>query len=81
MVETFDAQILQLYAASCICALARAHAKGGDPWTISGYLGKHDTFDEAIGRFASRYADQAERDHSALKSAVRAGKVDAYIER
>jgi len=30
----------------------RAHAKTGDPWTIAGYLGKSDQFDEAMGKFA-----------------------------
>ena len=42
---------------------------------ISGYLGSGDDFDEAMGRFAITYADQAERDHAALKAAVRQGKV------
>ena len=25
--------------------------EGGGPWAISGYLGKQDDFDEAMGRF------------------------------
>jgi hypothetical protein len=33
-----------------------------------------------MGDFALAYADQAERDHAALKTAVRAGKIKAYIE-
>jgi hypothetical protein len=41
------------------------------PGAISGYLGKNAQFDEAIGKFALAYADQAERDHAALKAAVR----------
>jgi hypothetical protein len=47
---------------------------------ISGYLGKNDQFDEAMGKFAVAYADQAERDHAALKAAVRAGVVDVQLE-
>ncbi|MFO1141092.1 MAG: DUF2252 domain-containing protein [Amaricoccus sp.] len=80
LVETFDAEVLQIYARFCGFALARAHAKAGDPWTISGYLGKHDEFDAAIGRFAVDYADQAEKDHGSLKAAVRAGIIDVRLE-
>ena len=80
LVETFDAEELTIYARLCGWALARAHAKAGDPWTISGYLGKHDQFDQAIGKFALAYADQAEQDHAALKAAVRAGRVEVLQE-
>jgi Uncharacterized protein conserved in bacteria (DUF2252) len=59
----------------------RAHAKAGDPWAITGYLGKRDDFDEAMGKFALAYADQAERDHAALKAAVRTGVIEAQPER
>ena len=34
----------------------------------------------AMGEFAVAYADQTERDHAALKSAVRAGKIEVHIE-
>jgi hypothetical protein len=37
-------------------------------------------FDAAIGEFAPAYADKAERDHAALKAAVRAGIIDAQLE-
>ena len=40
LVETYDAEMLSIYGKVCGWALARAHAKAGDPWTISGYLGK-----------------------------------------
>ena len=52
----------------------------GDPWTISGYLGNGGQFDDAMGKFALAYADQAERDHAALKAAVRAGIVEVQLE-
>ena len=81
LVETFDAEMLTAYAELCGWALARAHAKAGHPWTISGYLGKSDAFDEAMGAFALAYADQAERDHEALKAAVRSGVVEVQLER
>ncbi len=81
LVETFDAEMLSLYGKVCGWALARAHAKAGDPWTISGYLGRRDDFDAAMGKFALAYADQAEKDHAALKAAVRAGTIEVNLER
>ena len=81
LVETYDAEMLSIYGKMCGWVLARAHAKAGDPWAISGYLGrKSDQFDQAMGQFALAYADQAERDHAALRAAVRAGKVEVQSE-
>jgi uncharacterized protein (DUF2252 family) len=71
---------LDRYAEICGWILARAHAKSGDSATISGYLGKTDNFDLAIGKFAVAYADQTERDHAALVKAVRAGRVEVLEE-
>ena len=49
--------------------------------TISGYLGgSSDAFDAAMGKFALAYADQAERDHAALKDAVKNGRIAASEE-
>ncbi len=59
--------------------LARAHARSGDPAAIGAYLGKSDAFDAAVAKFAVAYADQNEKDHAALKSAVRMGKVRALV--
>jgi hypothetical protein len=67
LVETYDAEMLSIYGQACGWVLARTHAKAGDPWAISGYLGKNAQFDEAMGKFALAYADQAEKDHAALK--------------
>jgi uncharacterized protein (DUF2252 family) len=80
VVEAFDVETLTAYAAVCGWTLARSHAKAGDALRISGYLGKSDNFDEAMGKFALAYADQAERDHAALKAAVRAGKIEVHLE-
>ncbi len=80
LIETFDAEMLLVYGEACGWALARSHAKAGDSWMISGYLGSNDHFDIAMGRFALAYADQAEADHAALKRAVRAGKVQVLRE-
>ena len=81
LVETWDAGMLTIYARACGWVLARAHAKAGGPWAISGYLGKQDEFDEAMGRFALAYADQAEKDYDVLKGAVRAGTIEVQMDR
>ncbi len=66
-----------LYARICGATLARAHGRWGDRIAIAAYLGKGDRFDRAIAEFASRYADQNERDHEALLDAVKAGRLEA----
>jgi len=68
---------MELYAEVCAWALARAHARSGNPATIAGYLGPGDVFDQALASFAVAYADQTERDHAALDAAIRSGKVAA----
>jgi hypothetical protein len=80
LVETMDREVLDLYATRCGWTLARAHAKGGDPAIIAGYLGANDAFDEAVGDFSVAYADQAEHDYAALKAAVRKGDVAVHLE-
>ena len=77
LVETFNAEMLDVYAQACGWVLARAHAKASEiSATISGYLGSSsEEFDAAMGKFALAYADQAERDHAALQAAVRKGKI------
>jgi uncharacterized protein (DUF2252 family) len=80
LVEAMDQEMLEIYAMRCGATLARAHAKAGDAALISGYLGKGDRFDEAVGDFSIAYADQAENDHAALKAAVRKGRVAVELE-
>jgi uncharacterized protein (DUF2252 family) len=65
------------FATACGGTLARAHARTGDPVAIAGYIGKGSKFTEAISRFARRYADQNERDHAQLVSAIAAGEVES----
>ena len=65
----------------CGAALARAHARTGDPAAISGYLGVKDTFDRAVTAFAEAYADQTVRDHAALVAAIRKGRLPVRLER
>jgi uncharacterized protein (DUF2252 family) len=78
--EGFSGAQLRRYAEVCGWTLARAHAKSGDAATISGYLGKGNQFDQAMGEFALAYADQTERDHAALVAAAKTGRVEALME-
>ncbi len=80
LVEIYNAQNMLGFARSTGWALARAHARSGDPAVIAGYIGKGDVFADAIAEFALAYADCNERDHAALLAAVRAGRVDAETE-
>jgi len=79
-VETFGAREMDLYATWCGRALALAHPRAGCSETLSGYMGKSDTLDQALAQFSVAYADQNERDHAALEKAVRIGKVKAVFE-
>jgi uncharacterized protein (DUF2252 family) len=65
------------FARLCGWTLARAHARSGDRIAIAAYLGTNDSFDRALARFASSYADQNEKDHGALLSAISTGRVSA----
>jgi uncharacterized protein (DUF2252 family) len=67
---------LELYGEVCGFLLARAHARSGDRIAISSYLGKSDTFDQALAEFAVAYADQNERDHAALQKAADEGRIN-----
>ena len=79
-VEAFSVVHMNRYAEVCGSVLARAHAKSGDAAKISGYLGKTDAFDNALGEFSLAYADQTVRDHAALVAAVKAGRLKALVE-
>ena len=68
------------YARLCALALARAHARSGDPAMISGYLGKSDAFAQALTLFAEAYADQTKRDHAALLAAIKDGRIHAEVD-
>ena len=76
-IESMGAEALTVYAGICSWALARAHARSGDPVAIAAYLGETDAFDRSITDFAERYADQNERDHTALSDAVSSGRLEA----
>ena len=54
--------------------LATAHSVRGDAFRIK------SEFDQAIAEFSVSYADQNEKDHSALERAIQKGKVKAVVE-
>ncbi|MEU3572490.1 DUF2252 domain-containing protein [Kitasatospora sp. NPDC036755] len=68
---------LRSYADLCGRTLARAHARTGDRLAIAGYLGRADTFVEAVADFALRYADRTAADHGDLVAAIADGRLAA----
>jgi uncharacterized protein (DUF2252 family) len=74
-VETLGPSALAQYMHACGWALARAHARTGGSASIAGYLGRSDQFDEAIADFAESYANQTERDYTALRRAADHGLI------
>jgi thiamine monophosphate kinase len=70
---------MTVYSEACAWTLARAHARTGDRIAIAGYLGAAARFDAAIATFAEAYADQNERDHQALRTAVQGGRIAALV--
>jgi uncharacterized protein (DUF2252 family) len=68
---------MTVYGRLCGWTLARAHARSGDRVAIAAYLGSGNAFDRAILEFAKAYADQNERDYSALTDAVASGRIVA----
>jgi uncharacterized protein (DUF2252 family) len=76
-VDRMSARELSIYASLCGEALARAHSRSGDRFAIAAYLGRGDSFDEAMARFAESYADQNERDYERVAAAAANGEIEA----
>ena len=77
VIGTMSPSDLTAYASLCGAVLARAHARSGDPAVVAGYVGESDRMDKAVASFARDYADQVERDHEALRTAIKLGRVAA----
>ncbi len=75
-VETLAPEGLEIYGRVCGWTLARAHARSGDRIAIASYLGKGETFDQAIADFSELYADQNELDYRALLEAGESGRIE-----
>ncbi len=76
-IELMVPDAMATYGTLCGWTLARAHARSGDSIAIASYLGNGDAFDRAILEFSQAYADQNERDYSALAAAVKSRKIKA----
>ena len=68
---------LKQYAQICGWTLAHSHARAGDPFQISGYIGSATVFAEALTEFGYAYADQAQRDFEAFTAAIASGRIQA----
>ncbi len=77
VVEVMTHDDLVTWGRLCGWALARGHARSGDPSMLAGYLGDDDAVDHAMEEFAVHYADQTERDHAAFLAAIKQGRVKA----
>jgi uncharacterized protein (DUF2252 family) len=75
--EKLSATGLRDYGRLCGGLLAKAHARTADAAAIAAYCGNGTAFDESIAAFAVAYADQAERDHTALLAAIDDGRLEA----
>jgi uncharacterized protein (DUF2252 family) len=73
--EDLQGDGLVQFAQVCGELLAKGHARTGDPYAISGYLGKSDKFDQAIASFGAAYAEQTTKDFEEFSHAIRAGKI------
>lgn len=75
VLEIMKAENMADYAKACGWALARAHARSGDPSLLSGYIGKGNEFANAIAKFSILYADQNEADYHKMLCAIKEGKL------
>ena len=79
---------VELYRPGTMCdyarltgwALARAHARSGDPALLSGYVGGGQHLADALADFALAYERQNAADHQALLQALRDGRLEAVFE-
>jgi len=67
----FDADDMRGYAKVCGAVLAHAHARGGDPAMIAGYIGSGGVFADAVADFAVAYAAQNAADYQAFLDRMR----------
>jgi uncharacterized protein (DUF2252 family) len=79
-VELYSPRSMRDYARITGWALARAHARSGDPALLSGYIGGGQTLADALADFAMAYEQQNAADHAALLEALRDGRIEADFE-
>jgi uncharacterized protein (DUF2252 family) len=77
VVEAMTVEDLATWGELCGWALARGHARSGEPATIAGFLGDDPAYVHALGAFAETYADLTERDFAAFQAAIASGRIVA----
>ena len=76
-VSRMSPRMLKTYAQLCGWTLAHSHARSGDPFAISGYIGSGTVFADALTEFAYAYAAQGQRDYEAFAAAIASGRIEA----
>jgi len=66
---------LEAYAQMCGWTLARAHARSGDRYAVSAYLGRSEAADRALVHWADRYVAQNLADYERVKAAAADGSI------
>jgi uncharacterized protein (DUF2252 family) len=64
------------YAKVCGWTLAHAHARSGDPISISAYLGTGPVYSRSLASFAAGYADQNALDYQEYQAAVKTDNLE-----
>ncbi|HEV8402025.1 MAG TPA: DUF2252 domain-containing protein [Candidatus Limnocylindrales bacterium] len=77
VVEVMTVDDLTTWGELCAWALARGHARSGDPAEIAGSIGDAGEFGHAVGAVAATYADANERDFAAFTQAIKDGRLPA----
>lgn len=73
--DGLSASQLGIYGELCGTLLARAHSQSPHPAVIDSYLGTSDRFERAITTWATKYADQVERDFRQFELATATGRL------
>jgi uncharacterized protein (DUF2252 family) len=68
---------LPQFAAVCGRALAKSHARSGDPEAIAAYIGTGKAFAAGIIGYARVYAEQTHLDHADLRTAIASEEIEA----
>jgi len=76
-VSCLDANALKDYGKLCAWTLAKAHARSGNRRALAAHLDKGKAFAATVLEQAIIHADQAERDHRQLLTAIAAGTLEA----
>lgn len=78
-IEKYGYRELLVYAQRCAWALARAHARSGDPAIIAGYMGNKKSILNALVEYAFHYADQNDQDYKTFIQAMQKGDIPSGV--